>query len=366
MLKTPLHDVHLVLKAKMAEFAGYEMPINYEDGVMAEHHWTRKKAGLFDVSHMGQVIFEGPGAADFLETLTPSNIKGLKDTQARYTVLMNEQGGMVDDLIITRLGEEKFFAVINAGCKDKDLKWFESHLPEGITMTHLETRALVALQGPASEKVISQVLEVDLSDLDYMHIYEHSQRCFFSRLGYTGEDGFEISVPEEDAQALWDKLSAHQDVKPVGLAARDSLRLEMGYPLYGHDIDDTTSPVEAGLRWILRKDGLESCIGADRILKEKENGTDRKRVGFKITGKGIAREGADILTKTGEKVGDVTSGGFSPSLQVAVGQGYIADHTLNVGDEVLVRVRGREIEAVIAKMPFVPAKTKTAKKQQAA
>lgn len=365
MLKTPLHDVHIALGAKMAEFAGYDMPINYAAGVMAEHNATREKAGLFDVSHMGQVIFEGAEAAEFLETLTPSNIKGLNKTQARYSVLMNEEGGMVDDLIITRLGEDKFFAVINAGCKDKDLKWFEDHLPEGVKMLHLEGRALVALQGPASEKIIREILDVDLSDLDYMHIYEHGP-CYFSRLGYTGEDGFEISVPSEDAKKLWGTLSDHAEVIPVGLAARDSLRLEMGYPLYGHDIDATTSPVEAGLRWILRKENLESSIGAARIISEKENGPARKRVGFKITGKGIAREGAEIFTKDGgKKIGDVTSGGFSPSLQEAIGQGYIEANSANVGDEVCVRVRGRDIEAVIAKMPFVSAKTKTAKKQAA-
>ena len=364
MLKTPLHDVHQALNAKMAEFAGYDMPINYESGVMAEHNWTRERAGLFDVSHMGQVIIEGEDAAVFLETLTPSNIKGLKDTQARYTVLMNEQGGMVDDLIITRLGEEKFFAVINAGCKDKDIRWIEDHLPDGLTMMHLKDRALIALQGPASEKIIRETLGVDLSGLDYMHFTEQAP-YFFSRLGYTGEDGFEISVPEDGAKELWEKLMAHQDVKPVGLAARDSLRLDMGYPLYGHDIDDTTSPVEASLRWILRKSELERTIGADRLLKEIGNGPARKRVGFKITGKGIAREGAEILTKDGETIGEVTSGGFSPTLQGAVGQGYIQNQSLNVGDEILVRVRGRDIEAVIAKMPFVPAQTKTAKKEAA-
>src|SRR5688572_24515898 len=209
------------------------MPIQYPSGVMAEHNGTRERAGLFDVSHMGQVTLEGPGVVELLEKLTPSSFAALKENVAKYTVLTNEDGGIIDDLIITRRGPEKFFAVINAGCKDKDIAWIKKNLPPTIKLTHHEDRALIALQGPKAEAILREVLAIDASSLGYMRLLEHGP-CFISRLGYTGEDGFEISVPAADAVILWNKLSAHKDVTPVGLAARDSLRLEMGYPLYGH------------------------------------------------------------------------------------------------------------------------------------
>jgi len=364
MKTTPLHHIHQSLNAKMAEFAGYDMPIQYPEGVLAEHNWTRDKAGLFDVSHMGQVVIEGPGAAAFLEKLTPSSISKLKNGVAKYTVLTNEDGGIIDDLIITRLDDNKFFAVINAGCKEKDLTWLQKNLPEDLKLTHLEDRALVALQGPSAEKAILECLDINTSDLDYMRILEHGP-CFISRLGYTGEDGFEISVPAEDAETLWHKLTAHPDVKPVGLAARDSLRLEMGYPLYGHDIDASTSPVEPDITWIMGKKENTSFIGADRIFKELETGPARKRTGLKLTGKGIAREGAEIYSVEGQKIGEITSGTFSPTLQEAIAQGYIQTPYANEGQEINVRVRGRDIEAVIVPMPFVKPKTKNMKKKAA-
>lgn len=364
MKTTPLHDIHLSLNAKMAEFAGYDMPIQYPEGVLTEHNWTREKAGIFDVSHMGQIFLEGEGAASLWERLTPSSISALKDGVAKYTVLTNEDGGMVDDLIITRLSDDKFFAVINAGCKDKDIAWIKDHMPDDVKLTILDDRALVALQGPRSEKVLQEALGIDAANLGYMRILEHGP-CFVSRLGYTGEDGFEISVPADDVATLWEKLSAHPDVKPVGLAARDSLRLEMGYPLYGHDIDATTSPVEADLAWIMGKGANTGFIGAARVLKERENGAARKRVGIKLTGKGIAREHAEIIGSDGQKIGELTSGGFSPTLNEAIGQGYIENTELPVGSEIFVRVRGRDIAGVIAAMPFVQPKTKQATKNAA-
>jgi aminomethyltransferase len=364
MKTTPLHAVHIDSKAKMAEFAGYDMPIQYPDGVLTEHNWTRENAGIFDVSHMGQVFLEGPGAAALWDRLTPSSISALKDGVAKYTVLTNEDGGMVDDLIITRLSDTKFFAVINAGCKDKDIAWIKQHLPGDVKLSVLDDRALVALQGPKAEKVLREALDINAADLGYMRILEHGP-CFVSRLGYTGEDGFEISVPAADVTTLWERLSAHPDVKPVGLAARDSLRLEMGYPLYGHDIDATTSPVEADLTWIMGKGANTSFLGASRVLKEMQTGPARKRVGIKLTGKGIARERAEIISAEGQVIGALTSGGFSPTLNAAIGQGYITQTDLPVGTEILVRVRGRDIEGVIAAMPFVKAKTKLAKKSAA-
>ena len=370
MRQTPLHAAHVAANAKMAEFAGYDMPIQYPEGVMTEHNWCRDNAGIFDVSHMGQLIFEGSnndgGVAEFLEKMTPSTFSTLKNNVAKYTVLMNDEGGMVDDLIITRLADDKFFAVVNGACKEKDIEWFKKHLPDGVTLTHIEDRALIALQGPKAEKVLKEALDIDASDLNYMRYMEFGGRCWVSRLGYTGEDGFEISMPQEDAVTAWERLLAHPDVKAIGLAARDSLRLEMGYPLYGHDIDATTSPVEADSTWIMGKKDNKTFIGNDRVLKELENGASRKRVGIRITGKGVAREGTEIFDASGEnKIGVMTSGGFSPTLQAAIGMAYIETDKAKDGTKIIARVRGRDIEAEISEMPFVQAKTKKAIKKAA-
>ena len=361
MKKTPLHATHVALNAQMAEFAGYDMPIQYPDGVMKEHNWTRENAGTFDVSHMGQIMLDGDGVVEFLEKLTPSTFSTLKENVAKYTVLMNDDGGMVDDLIVTRLSDTKFFAVVNGACKDKDIEWMTSHMPDNVTMTHMEDSALIALQGPKAEAVLRDVLGIDASGLGYMRYMGGDARI--SRLGYTGEDGFEISMNNDDAEEMWNKLLAHDDVKPIGLAARDSLRLEMGYPLYGHDIDATTSPVEADSTWIMGKMDNKDFIGAKRVFDEIENGPSRKRVGIEITGRGVAREGAEVFDESGEmKIGVLTSGGFSPTLQKAIGQAYIDSGRVKTGNKVNVRVRGRDIEAIITDMPFVQAKTKKPQK----
>lgn len=347
MKHTPLHAAHLALNAKMGEFAGYDMPLYYADGVLKEHEWTRAHAGIFDVSHMGQITLSGKGAAQFLEDLTPSAFKNSKQFVAKYTVLLNPQGGIIDDLIVTRLNDDTFFIVINAGCKEKDIAWITSKLPDDVNLRIMSDRALVAVQGPETERVMREALEMDVTGLGYMRLMEYG-RCTVSRLGYTGEDGFELSVPQEDAEILWNRLLAHEAVKPVGLAARDSLRLEMGYCLYGHDIDDTTTPLEADLAWVMRKENPPSFPAPQR-----------KRVGVKLTGKGIAREGAEIFDRAGhKKIGTLTSGTFSPTLKQAVGQGYVETGYAAVGTDVAVNVRGNMIEAVIEKMPFVAPKTK--------
>lgn len=361
--KTALHEQHLKLGAKMGGFAGYDMPLFYADGVMKEHLWVRAHAGLFDVSHMGQVIVQGPGAAEFFERLTPSDFKNKKPGRAQYTVLTNEKGGIIDDLIVTRLSEDKFFAVINAGCKNKDVAWMRENLPAGLNFDFQDDRGLIAIQGPSAEKILRDVLQLDLSGLPYMHLREQGD-IFISRLGYTGEDGFEISVAADKAPALWDKLAAHNEVKPIGLAARDSLRLEMGYALYGHDIDETTSPLEAGLSWIMGKNNA-GFIGASRVLREKEQGTARNRVGLQLLDKGVAREGAEIRDGSGRVIGALTSGGFSPSLQQSIGQGYVDSAHAAAGEKVSVHVRGRDIPAQVVNMPFMPAKTKSMKREAA-
>lgn len=344
---TPLHDAHIALGAKMGEFAGYDMPLYYALGVLKEHEWVRSQCGIFDVSHMGQIAIKGAGTQNFLQSLTPSSFEKLGINRTKYTVLTNEQGGIIDDLMVTKSGEDDFHMVINAGCKDKDIAWITSHLPAGLEFTYFEDWALIALQGPQAEAVVRDVLGIDLSSVPYMGLWYRDYTMFISRLGYTGEDGFEISVPNEAAASLWAALLADDRVRPIGLAARDSLRLEMGYCLYGHDIDATTNPVEADLAWIMPKEAVA-----------KFPVPSRKRVGVVLTGKGIAREGADILAVSGEKIGVLTSGGYAPSLKQSIGQGYVPVEFSAEGTDVLVSVRGNSITARITKMPFLKPKTK--------
>lgn len=368
-LKTALHDAHVAQGAKMGAFAGYDMPLYYKEGVLKEHEWVRASAGIFDVSHMGQVIMEGPDLAAFLEKITPSAFQSKPFGRAQYTVLTNEEGGIVDDLIITRLEEEKFFIVVNAGCKEKDIAWIKNHMPKGITLDYLSDRSLIAVQGPKAEAVISELFGIETSDLPYMFIMPDveilGEKAHISRLGYTGEDGFELSVPNEKAQEVWNKLSAHKAVRPIGLAARDSLRLEMGYCLYGHDIDGQTSPVEADLGWVMSKTN-SGFIGAKRVLKDRDSGPSRLRVGVKLTDPGVAREGAEIFNDKGEKIGTLTSGGPSPTLKTSIGQGYIQSGFAKLGQKIFVDVRGRRLAGEVAQMPFVKPKTKSMKKKDAA
>ena len=362
---TPLHAAHGMLGARMGEFAGYDMPLFYKDGVIKEHEWVRRHCGIFDVSHMGQLVIEGPGAAEFLESITPSSFRNKKPGRAQYTVLTNAEGGIVDDLIVTRLSDKEFFVVINAGCKDKDIAWIKKHLPLNLSMHVMKDHALIAVQGPWSERVLHEVLEFESGDLPYMHLVRGQTRygtpIFISRLGYTGEDGFEISVPNTEAAELWDSLLQHSEVRPIGLAARDSLRLEMGYPLYGHDIDDTTSPVEADIAWIIGKDNTQ-FTGHHRVLKEMKDGPARKRVGIRLLDQGVAREGAEIRDQADKKIGVLTSGGFSPSLKQSIGMGYVETTQATPGTKIFVNVRGRNIAAEITALPFMAAKTKSMKK----
>lgn len=353
--KTALHDEHLKLNAKMGEFADYDMPLFYGLGVKKEHEWVRENAGLFDVSHMGQVHIKGSGAQNFLERLTPSSYSKLGINRTKYTVFTNPDGGIVDDLMVTKTDDDEFHLVINAGCKDKDIAWINKHILGGLDFHHYDDWALLALQGPKAESVLRDVLDIDLSDQPYMSLWYKDYTMFISRLGYTGEDGFEISVSNEDAPNLWNKLLAHSDVEPIGLAARDSLRLEMGYCLYGHDIDATTTPLEADLSWVMGKDNT-SYIGVDKI------GTPtKKRVGIEITDKGIAREGAELKNTKGEIIGTLTSGGFSPTLNKAIGMGYVPTEYSEQGTEILIHVRGKDLTAKIAPLPFVQPKTKSMK-----
>lgn len=357
--RTALYDNHVAVGAKLVPFAGFEMPIQYPAGIISEHNQVRERAGLFDVSHMGQIKISGEGTTEFLSKITPSNFSKVKDGGCKYTVLTNEEGGIIDDLIITRFSDNEFGAVINAACAEKDINWIKSKLPSGVELEVLD-KALLALQGPMAEKILNSFAEADLAEQKYMTSQftniEGVGECQVTRTGYTGEDGFEISVDNDKASNLWDVLTSNENVAPTGLGARDILRLEMGYPLYGHDMDDKTTPVEAGLGWVVSKEH-SGFFGDSKINLQKLEGAPVKRLGLRLKERIVAREGAEVY-KNGAKVGRITSGGFSPQLQVPIAHCYIAKDQAELGSEVQVQVRGKEYQAELVKFPFVEAGTK--------
>ncbi len=365
LLHTPLHAEHVALGARMVPFAGYSMPVQYPAGILTEHNWTREHAGLFDVSHMGQAALGGPDhetTARALEALIPADIVNLKPGQQRYSQLLNENGGILDDLMVTRptTDEEKgyIYLVVNASMKEADYTHIQARLPDGITLVPGEDRALLALQGPSAEGVLAR-LGSDAVSLSFMMSgwFEIAGlRCHVSRSGYTGEDGFEISVKADDAVALWRAFLADPEVKPIGLGARDSLRLEAGLCLYGHDIDTATSPIEAGLIWSIQKRRREEggFPGAERIQREIREGASRVRVGIKPEGRAPAREGSVITTPDGREVGLVTSGGFGPTVNGPIAMGYVAKDVSAVGTDLHLIVRGKPLPAKVAAMPFAP------------
>ena len=367
--RTPLHSAHLDRGAKMTAFAGYEMPVQYPQGILAEHAWTRENAGLFDISHMGQAFVIPAGgrhqtAAAALETLVPADLIELQTSRQRYTQLVNDQGGIIDDLMVTRFGCVKadgaLMLTVNAARKEIDFGVLRDRLPKGVHLEPEPERALIALQGPKAAGVLSGLCP-EVSHLAFMQSAElriGTTGALISRSGYTGEDGFEISVPAKSVLALWQSLLQSGDVRPCGLGARDSLRLEAGLCLYGHELDETTSPVEAGLAWSIqfrrRKEG--GFPGARRIQDELASGPARLRVGLAPEGRALAREGAGILSRDGENIGIVTSGGFSPTLKRPVAMGYVkAGHTAP-DTEVSILVRGQRLTAHVVELPFVPHK----------
>lgn len=353
---TPLHALHLELGAKMVGFAGWSMPVSYPAGILAEHKQCRERAALFDVSHMGQVTLRGEGAAAALERLVPSSMTTIQPGRARYTVFTDESGGILDDLIVSNAGD-RLFLVVNASMREQDVTHLRSGLPGMEVAEHAE-RALVALQGPAAVAVV-EALVPEAAALTFMSTVEaeiDGVACRLSRLGYTGEDGFEISVPAEAAETLARRLLADSRVGPAGLGARDSLRLEAGLPLYGNDLDRTTSPVEAGLGWIVQKRRREQggFPGAERILSELAEGPPRKLVGLRPEGRAPAREGTEIESTAGEPLGRVTSGGFGPTVEGPVSLGYLPAAQAEPGTEVNLVVRGKARPARVAPLPFVP------------
>ncbi|HXY98689.1 MAG TPA: glycine cleavage system aminomethyltransferase GcvT [Stellaceae bacterium] len=354
---TPLHALHLSLGAKMVPFSGYEMPVHYAAGVMAEHLHTRAKAGLFDVSHMGQVRLDGAAAATALETLVPGDIKSLAPGRMRYTLFTNDQGGILDDLMVTQTGDH-LFLVVNAACKAQDIAHLRHGLAGRATLTPLEDRALLALQGPAAVAVLARLAPASAA-LGFMTgttLSVEGVSCFVTRSGYTGEDGFELSVPGEAAERLARRLLAEPEVMPVGLGARDSLRLEAGLCLYGHDIDATTTVVEADLAWAIQKRRrVEGGFpGAAAIAQELAAGPKRKRVGIRPEGRAPAREGTEIIDADGATIGRITSGGFGPSADGPVAMGYVVAAGAALGAGLSLMVRGTPRPARIVPLPFVP------------
>jgi aminomethyltransferase len=362
---TPLHGQHVALGARMVPFAGYEMPVQYPTGILTEHLQTRASAGLFDVSHMGQAFLTGPDhetTAKALEALVPADILDLGKGRQRYTQLLNPEGGILDDLMVTRSVEEGedgvLMLVVNAACKEQDFAHIAQHLPADVRLLRADHRALVALQGPSAAEVLAR--HCDGADkMPFMSGRQTSfdgLSCHVSRSGYTGEDGYEISIKAGHAIAVWSALLRDQAVKPIGLGARDSLRLEAGLCLYGHDIDTTTSPVEAALIWSIQKRRREEggFPGAERVRRELAEGPVRKRVGILPDGKAPAREGTEIRAKDGRKIGTITSGGFGPSLGGPLAMGYVEAGFAALGTELDLMVRGKALPAKVAAMPFVP------------
>jgi aminomethyltransferase len=365
LLRTPLYDLHVSLGARMVPFAGYEMPVQYPTGILTEHNWTRSSAGLFDVSHMGQCFIVGPdfaATAAAMEKIVPADIAGLAPNQQRYSQLLSDEGGILDDLMITRSAYKSYegwlYVVLNASRKDHDFAHIAKHLPEGIALKRGDGMALIALQGPKAEEVLAKFAS-GVRDINFMHygaVSIDGIQAHVSRSGYTGEDGFEISVDNKDASRLWQLLLADPLVKSIGLGARDSLRLEAGLCLYGHDIDETTSPVEADLVWSIgkRRRAEGGFIGAARVLREIAQGPSRKRVGIKPEGRAPARDGTIITDAGGRKIGIITSGGFGPTANGPVAMGYVEAGFAAPGTPLQLIVRDKPMPAKVALLPFVP------------
>jgi len=353
---TVLNAAHRAAGARMVGFGGYDMPVQYE-GVLAEHRWTREHAGLFDVSHMGQCKITGSDAIAQFQRFVPGDYRALKAGRQKYSLLLNAEGGVLDDLMAGKPDHDGLYVVVNAGNKDADFAFLSAHLSNDATLTVLADRALIAIQGPEAAEVMAahEPVLAEFGFMDCARLMLFGVDCYVSRSGYTGEDGYEISVPNAEAERIWALLLEDARVKPIGLGARDSLRLEAGLPLHGHDIDATTSPVEGALTFALSKSRKEAADfnGADRILKELADGPSRVRVGLAVKEGAPAREGAEIADVNGNIIGTVTSGGPSPTLGRNIAMGYVAPSHAALGTELKVIVRGKAAAAEVIDMPFV-------------
>jgi aminomethyltransferase len=363
--RTPLHGLHVELGAKMVPFAGYEMPVQYPAGVLKEHLHTRASAGLFDVSHMGQAFLSGDAPDLALERLTPADVVGLKEGMQRYGLLLNEDGGIKDDFMFSRLvGERDLYIVVNGATKEGDFVYIAQKLNGVATLAPKPERALLALQGPKAGEVLERH-SPGIDQLTFMKVARTTVAgapAIVSRSGYTGEDGFEISLEGTDAERVARALLAEPEVLPIGLGARDSLRLEAGLCLYGHDIDESTDPVEADLVWSIgkRRKEQKDFPAGEKLIAEAANGAARKRVGIRPEGRAPAREGAEITDKNGRVIGRITSGGFAPSVNAPVAMGYVESAFAAQGTEIDLLVRGKKLPARVAPMPFAPHRYKRA------
>lgn len=358
MKKTALYDKHVSLGAKIVPFAGFEMPVQYS-GVTEEHFAVREKAGLFDVSHMGQFFIEGAGSRELLQYVTTNNVDVLENGKAQYSCLPNENGGIVDDLIVYKMEDGKYFVVVNASNIEKDWNHISKYNTFGATMTNAsDEMSLLAVQGPKATEILQKLTETNLSEVPYYNFTIGSvagvQDVIISNTGYTGSGGFEIYFRNEDAVTLWDAIieaGAEEGIIPCGLAARDTLRLEKGFCLYGNDIDDTTSPIEAGLGWITKFD--KDFVSKETFAKQKEEGITRKLVGFELTDKGVPRHDYPVVDAEGNVIGKVTSGTQSPMKKVGLGLAYVDKPYFKLGSEIFIQVRNKNIPAQVVKAPFV-------------
>lgn len=356
--RLPLHNVHIRLGAKMAPFAGFEMPVRYTSD-REEHHTVRSGVGVFDVSHMGEFLIEGSGALELVQTITSNDASKLQPGQAQYSCMPTASGGIVDDLLVYCLGEKRYMLVVNASNIDKDWHWIVANREQNVVMANRSDEiCLFAVQGPKATEVVQRLTTLDLKVVPYYHFavgeFAGIPDVILSNTGYTGAGGFEIYVPADKALTAWDALFSSgrdEQIKPIGLGARDTLRLEMGYCLYGNDLDETTSPLEAGLSWITRFS--KSFIGKEYLLQQKERGIHRKLVGFRMIDKGIPRHGYAIENTDGERIGIVTSGSQSPILETGIGLGYVTTPFSTPQTEVIIPIRNNKLKAVIQKTPFI-------------
>ncbi|WP_025740406.1 glycine cleavage system aminomethyltransferase GcvT [Aquimarina pacifica] len=357
MQNTALTETHMALGAKIVPFAGFNMPVSYE-GVNIEHETVRNGVGVFDVSHMGEFLITGPFAFDLIQKVTSNDVAKLTDGKAQYSYLPNDTGGVVDDLIVYKIEDQKYLLVVNASNIQKDWDWISRHNTMNATMRDLsEEYALLAIQGPKAALAIQSLTTIDLQSMKFYTFeigdFAGIDNVIISATGYTGSGGFEIYCKNSEVQQIWDqvlKAGANFDIKPIGLAARDTLRLEMGYCLYGNDINDTTSPIEAGLGWVTKF--TKEFINSEALAKEKEKGVEQKLIGFELDERGIPRNGYDIVDNNGNKIGTVTSGTMSPSLGKGIGLGYVPIIFTKPGSKINIQVRKKTIPATVIKLPF--------------
>jgi aminomethyltransferase len=358
--RTPFYNKHIELGARMLPFAGYEMPITYA-GVIAEHEGVRNAAGLFDVSHMGEFILRGPNAIDLIQLTTSNDASKLFDGKVQYSCFPNEEGGIVDDLLVYRIKEDQYMLVVNASNIEKDWNWLKKNDKWNVEMLDISDKtALLALQGPKASAILSKLTQEDVGSMEYYTFKKGSvagvENVLISATGYTGSGGFELYFDESNASQIWDAIieaGKEFDIQPTGLACRDTLRLEMGFCLYGNDINDTTSPLEAGLGWITKF--TKPFINSENLAQQKAEGLSKKLVAFELIDKGVPRQGYAICDEEGKVIGEVTSGTMSPSTKKAIGMGYVPTRLSAVGSEIKIQVRDKQLSAVVVKLPFYKA-----------